>query len=516
VPAFPEFSATDSLIDSLVLIGLLAGSILVGLRAGRGSLSADAYLLGGRSLPWWAILGSIVATETSTATVLSVPGAAFGVTGMKWLQIPLGYMVGRLIVVQVFLPRYFEGNLFTAYEVLEKRFGTLTRRLSSLLFLITRNLGDGLRLFLAGLVLQTLLGWPLSFSVIVMGSVTIVYTVVGGLRSVVWNDCIQFVIYILGGLAAVFVLADRIPGHWNEVFSYAMASGKLQPFNFQFQLSDPFNFWAGLIGGAVLTIGTHGTDHMMVQRYLSARSLRDAGKSILASGVVVFLQFVLFLFIGIQLACFFSQQGQQAPAESDQIFVHFIVGYFPRNTGLIGLMLAAVLSAAMSTLSSSLNASASAVLNDFWIPLSRSALSSARQVWLSRVLTVGFGILQMAIGIQAAHLETSVVQNALTIAGFSAGILLGTFSLGIFSHRAGQAAAITGACAGLLVLLFVQLVLPRGNDYASWLPTQKVAWPWLALIGSVTTYVVGELAACLLPLQRREGTAGDVEDQNRP
>jgi Na+/proline symporter len=192
------------------------------------------------------------------------------------------------------------------------------------------------------------------------------------------------------------------------------------------------------------------------------------------------------------------------------------VGYFPRNTGLIGLMLAAVLSAAMSTLSSSLNASASAVLNDFWIPLSRSALSSARQVWLSRVLTVGFGILQMAIGIQAAHLETSVVQNALTIAGFSAGILLGTFSLGIFSHRAGQAAAITGACAGLLVLLFVQLVLPRGNDYASWLPTQKVAWPWLALIGSVTTYVVGELAACLLPLQRREGTAGDVGDQNRP
>jgi len=362
----------------------------------------------------------------------------------------------------------------------------------------------------------TLLGWPLSFSVIVMGSVTIVYTVVGGLRSVVWNDCIQFVIYILGGLAAVFVLADRIPGHWNEVFTYAMASGKLQPFNFQFQLSDPFNFWAGLIGGAVLTIGTHGTDHMMVQRYLSARSLRDAGKSILASGVVVFLQFVLFLFIGIQLACFFSQQGQQAPAESDQIFVHFIVGYFPRNTGLIGLMLAAVLSAAMSTLSSSLNASASAVLNDFWIPLSRSALSSARQVWLSRVLTVGFGILQMVIGIQAAHLETSVVQNALTIAGFSAGILLGTFSLGIFSHRAGQAAAITGACAGLLVLLFVQLVLPRGSDYASWLPTQKVAWPWLALIGSVTTYVVGELAACLLPLQRREGTAGDVGDQNRP
>lgn len=516
MPAFAEFTVTDSLIDTLVLIGLLAGSIIVGLRAGRGSLSADAYLLGGRSLPWWAILGSIVATETSTATVLSVPGAAFGATGMKWLQIPLGYMIGRLIVVRVFLPRYFEGNLFTAYEVLEKRFGTLTRRLSSLLFLITRNLGDGLRLFLAGLVLQTLLGWSLSLSVIVMGAVTIIYTVIGGLRSVVWNDCIQFVIYILGGIAAVFVLTDRIPGQWPEVFSFAINSGKLQPFNFRFQLSDPYNFWAGLIGGAVLTIGTHGTDHMMVQRYLSARSLQDAGKSILASGVVVFLQFFLFLFIGIQLACFYSQPGQQAPAESDQIFVHFIVRHFPRNTGLIGLMLAAVLSAAMSTLSSSLNASASAVVNDFWLPLSSRELSPEKQVWLSRVLTLAFGVLQVVIGIQAANLDTSVVQNALTIAGFSAGLLLGTFSLGMFSHRAGQSAAITGAVAGLLVLVFVQFVLPHGNEYFEWLPSQKVAWPWLALIGAATTYITGELAACLLPLQRTERTSGDVGNQNRP
>jgi len=474
-------------VDLLVLVVLLVGSIVVGIRAGRGANSADAYLLGGRSLPWWAILGSIVATETSTATVLSVPGAAFGDTGMKWLQIPLGYLAGRVLVAAVFLPRYFQGNLYTAYEVLEKRFGSLTRRVSSLLFLATRSLGDGLRLFLAGLVLERLLGWPLAASVLVMSVVTVIYTVIGGLRSVVWNDCIQFVIYLIGGIASVFVITSQIEGGWPWLLTWAADSGKLQPFNFRFSLADPFNFWAGLIGGAVLTIGTHGTDHMMVQRYLSAPSQRDAAKAVVASGVVVLLQFLLFLFIGIQLACFYAQGNRTVPGTGDRIFIGFIVEHFPRNAGLVGLMLAAVLSAAMSTLSSSLNASASAVLNDFWIPLSRHPLSESQQVRLSRLLTLGFGVLQAIIAIQAARLDKSVVDSALTIAGFSAGLLLGIFSLGILSGRAGQGAALAGAAAGLIVLLLVQ--------FSPLLNGPAVAWPWLALIGAATTFFVGLLVS---------------------
>lgn len=486
-----QLTASIGFVDLLVLAVLLIGSIIVGLRAGRGANSADAYLLGGRSLPWWAILGSIVATETSTATVLSVPGAAFGDTGLKWLQIPLGYLAGRIIVAMVFLPRYFEGNLYTAYEVLEKRFGPLTRRVSSLLFLVTRSLGDGLRLYLAGLVLETLLGWPLALSILLMSVVTVIYTVVGGLRSVVWNDCIQFVIYVCGGVAAVFVIAGQIDGGWPHLLQWAADSGKLQPFRFQFSLSDPFNFWAGLLGGAVLTIGTHGTDHMMVQRYLSAPSLRDAARAVISSGVVVLLQFLLFLFIGIELACFYSQHNRLVPGTGDRIFVGFIVEHFPRNVGLVGVMLAAVLSAAMSTLSSSLNASASAVLNDFWIPLSRSPLPESRQVLLSRWLTLAFGILQAVIGIQAAKLDRSVVDNALTIAGFSAGLLLGVFALGILSRRAGQGAALTGAACGLLTLSIVQF-RPFPDQPA-------VAWPWLALIGATTTFVIGQAVALVTP-----------------
>ncbi|MFN9719441.1 MAG: sodium:solute symporter [Planctomycetota bacterium] len=481
-------------VDQLALMLLLFSSIVVGIRAGKGTTSADDYLLGGRSLPWWAILGSIVATETSTATVLSVPGIAFGPTGMKFLQLAMGYILGRGFVVAVLLPRYFQGSLFTAYEVLEKRFGTATRRASSLLFLVTRNLGDGLRLFLAGIVIQTLLGWNFAVSVIVMGIVTVIYTVIGGLRSVVWNDCIQFVIYMLGGIAAAFVIADRIPGHWSSIWTFASEKNKLSPFDFQFQLNNPYTFWAGLIGGAVLTIGTHGTDHMMVQRYLSAKDQRDAGKAVFSSGIVVFLQFLLFLLIGVELACFYSQGGNVAADRPDQIFVQFIVRHFPKNYGLIGLMLAAVLSAAMSTLSSSLNASASAVLNDFWIPLSRVKPSDERQLTISKLLTVAFGVLQVGVGIWAIQLSKAVVDNALTIAGFSAGILLGIFLLGVISRRAGQQAALIGASAGLVVLLIVQFGLPK-----KW----EVAWPWLALIGSSTTFVVGEFVATISPCDIR-------------
>ena len=206
-------------IDLLVLIASLAATVLIGIRVSGKTKDLEAYLLGDRDLPWWAILGSIVATETSTATVLSVPGEAYGATGMKFLQLPLGYIVGRTIVVKLLLPLYFQGKLFTAYQVLDRRFGELTKKAASLLFLVTRNLGDGLRLFLAAIVLQKLAGWPFEVSVIAMGLITIVYTYFGGMRSVVWNDCLQLVIYMIGGVVAVFVIAANIPGGWDCAFA---------------------------------------------------------------------------------------------------------------------------------------------------------------------------------------------------------------------------------------------------------------------------------------------------------
>lgn len=483
------------LIDILVLVAYLGSALAIGILVRGKSKDLESYLLGDRNLPWWAILGSIVATETSTATVLSVPAEAYGPTGMKFLQLALGYIVGRAIIVYVLMPLYFQGKLFTAYQVLDQRFGGAVRQAASLLFLVTRNLGDGLRLFLAALVLQTLAGLPLPASVIVMGLVTIVYTFFGGMRSVVWNDCIQFVIYMLGAFVAVFVIATHIDGGWATFWEYASAEHKLQMFDFSFALDKPFTFWAGLIGGAVLTIGTHGTDHLMVQRYLSARSQRDAGRAVFVSGIVVFLQFAVFLFIGVQLACYYAQHPDAAPAKADEVFARFIVHVFPANTGLVGLLLAAILAAAMSTLSSSLNSSASALVNDFYVPWRLKKATPAHLFQITRWLTVAFGCLQIGIGIAAGVMTTdpknTVVANVLAIAGFAFGLLLGVFLLGMLTRRAGQTAALLGGATGLVVLLLVKFVAPPLG--------LTIAFPWFALIGATTTFAAGYVVALVFP-----------------
>jgi SSS family transporter len=348
-------------------------------------------------------------------------------------------------------------------------------------------------LYLAAIVLEKLAGLPFVSSVVAMGAVTIVYTFFGGMRSVVWNDCIQFVIYMLGAVAAVFVIVAHIPGGWSEVLRFGFAEHKFMPLDFQFNLAAKYTFWAGLIGGAVLTIGTHGTDHMMVQRYLSARSQREAGWAVFASGLVVFCQFAVFLFIGIELACFYYHFPTTSVDKADKVFADFIINHFPQNTGLVGLMLAAILAAAMSTLASSLNSSASALVNDFYVPLRKTPASPEHLFAATRGLTVAFGLLQTAIGIWAQRLGQTVVTNALTIAGYSAGILLGVFALGVLTRRANQAAALVGGAAGLVVLLLLQFGAPRWG--------LAVAWPWYALIGATTTFAVGCLVAFASPPQ---------------
>ena len=477
-------SSPLGIIDLVVLFVAVFSSIAIGLRFRGKNSSVEAYLLGDRDLPWWAILGSIVATETSTATVLSVPGHGFGDVGFKFLQLAMGFVLGRILVVIFLLPGYFEGKLMSAYEILGTRFGIQTKRIASVLFLVTRNLGDGLRLFLAAMVLQELVGWPLVWSAVAIGVITMLYTYVGGMRSVVWNDCVQFVIYMIGSIAAVFVIVSYLPQGWSSFFEFAKANNKFEFLDPQFSLTQPYTLWAGLIGGAALSLGSHGTDQMMVQRYLSSRSQRDAARAIVWSGIVVFAQFALFLLIGMLLACFYSsQEALPEGIKNDAIFSHFMIHSFPANTGLIGLMLAAILAAVMSTLSSSLSASNSSVVSDLWLPSCRVPPSESHQVWTTRVLTIFFGGVQIAIGIWASTFNKSVIDNALTIAGFSSGILLGLFALGTFTKRANQVGALGGATVGLCVMLFIQFGLP--------LLGVTIAGTLLAVFGSTTTYFAG-------------------------
>ncbi len=375
-----NFSMNIHPLDAAIVILYMLAVLAFGLWVGRGQRTSADYFLGGRSMPWGVLLLSIVATETSTVTFLSLPGIPAAMNGnLTFLQIAIGYIVGRLLIIYVLLPIYFRRENFTAYEVLEARFGKLSRRLTSVLFLVTRNLSDALRLFLTALVLQIVLGLDLTVSVILLGLITIIYTLVGGARSVIWNDGIQFVIYMLGAAAAFTVIISNMPGGFPALLQFADQTDKLRLFDFDFSLTKPgMTFWSGLVGGAFLTAATHGTDQLMVQRYLSARNQRDASLSLGFSGLIVFLQFAVFLLIGMALAGFFTQlpgSNPMASGHGDRLFAYFIVNYMP--VGLAGLTLAAVFAAAMSTLSSSLNSSATALISDIWLPLRKREISQA-------------------------------------------------------------------------------------------------------------------------------------------
>lgn len=474
-------------IDVAIIVGYLASVTFLGIWVGRGQKNTLEYFLGDNSLPMWAVLLSIVATETSTVTFLSIPAFAFAEGGnMRFFQITFGYVVGRLLVVWALLPLYFQGRAFTAYEVLQHRFGVSSRRATSILFLVTRNLSDSLRLFLTSLALQQAIGINMPSCILMMGVVTIVYTVLGGVKSVVWNDCLQFLIYLLGAVIALFVMIGRLPGGWEQVVDYGLAHDKFHVLDFDLSLTKPtITFWSGLIGGMFLTAATHGTDQIMVQRYLTARSQCAAGWALALSGFVVAAQFALFLLIGVALACFYSEFPPEVPFgpnDGDKVFSHFIVNHLGR--GLVGLTLSAIFAAAMS---GSLNSAATALINDLYLPLCRHEVSPLRQLWLGRIATVGFGILQIVIALISYQIGTSenTVNSVLKIAGFALGPMLGLYALAVFASQVRQRAALAGFCVGVVILSYIAWYTP-------------LSWPWYAGVGAAITYAAGILLSFIL------------------
>lgn len=498
-------------LDLTILVAYLVGTVLFGAWFSRSQKNVKDYFVAGERLPWWAIMGSIVATETSTVTFISVPGFAYN-ANFAFMQLVIGYMIGRIVVSLMFVPLYFRGELLTVYQLLGQRFGSGVRRLASLLFLTTRSLADGFRLFATGLVLAALLlampgmeqmatNWfpslepkfaVLIVSVLVLGLVTILYTYLGGMAAVIWTDVIQLVIYLLGAGLAAWILLGKIPGGWDEVVQVGIGAGKFTWFDFSWTLTKSYTFWSGVIGGAFLTTATHGTDQMMVQRYLCSNSTRQARLALLTSGAVIFVQFMLFLLIGVMLYVYYTGH---APAEiasftlngklqTDRIFPHFIVTHLP--AGIVGLVIAAIFSAAMSTLSSSLNSSAATAVGDFYLPLTGGKKSDQHYLTVSRVLTAVWGVVQISVAIIAIKLSSRVVDEVLGIASFTNGVILGVFFLGTFTKRVGQTAAFAGILAGAALMLWVKL-------------ETGVSWQWYVLIGSVTTFAIGLAASFLFP-----------------
>jgi solute:Na+ symporter, SSS family len=471
-------------IDLGVIVVYVVGCTALGAWLGGRSKELKGYFLGESNIPAWAVMISIVATETSTATFLSVPGVAYR-GDFTFLQLPMGYILGRVIVATVLLPSYFRREIFTAYQVLQRRFGGATRTTASVLFLMTRVLADGLRLFLAAAALQVITKWPIEAAILAVGLTTIVYTYLGGMKAVIWIDVIQFHIYILGAIVALAILLGKLPGGLSEVVHEAGAAHKFRTFDLAFDLTRPFTLWAGLIGGMVLNTATHGADQLMVQRYLSARSQRQAAGALIASGLVVLAQFALFLFIGSALWVYYHRvpATELGPEFTrDREFAYFIVHNLP--VGVLGIVIAAVFSAAMGTLSGSLNASASTTVNDLYRPLVPKA-DERHLLRVSKMLTAAWGLAQMAMAFGATRLQANVVENALAIASFTTGIVLGLFLLGIFT-KVGQPAALTGLLAGVAAVSTAKFATP-------------LAWPWYALVGSSTVFLVGLAVGRLLP-----------------
>jgi SSS family solute:Na+ symporter len=486
-------SLTSRWFDLAVVLAYLAGITWFGAQFRSSQHSLRDYFLGGKTTPWWAISLSIVSAETSTLTVIGTPALAFQ-GNFGFLQLVFGYLLARLVIAAFFLPAYFRGEMYTAYELMRVRFGERIRRLTAVAFLILRALAEGVRVFAVSIVVSILLGSGEAASIAVILCLTLFYTYQGGLTAVIWTDVVQMVLYVAGAVVSLMMLLHQIPGGWAHVAAVAGPLGKLKVFDFR--LASPaifftrtYSFWAGILGGCFLTTASHGTDQLMVQRLLAARSCGESQAALLASWVVIFVQFTLFLAIGTCLFVSYRDQGQPAPAVLDRLYPLYIWQSLP--PGLAGLVMAAILAAAMSNLSAALNSLASTTILDLWKPLAGAGVSDAAWLARSRSATVFWGVLLMGVALVARRWG-SVLQAGLSIASIVYGSLLGVFLLGLFTRRVGEIAAMCGMAAGLGLLLYVRFAT-------------GIAFTWYVIIGASATFVTAVILSWCL----REPAHGD-------
>jgi solute:Na+ symporter, SSS family len=482
-------------IDLLIIALYLAGITLFGLRFRKRQRTMRDYFLADRNIPWWAISLSIVAAETSTLTIISIPGLAYD-SNLTYLQWVMGYVIGRIIISFVLLPQYFRGELYTAYQLIERRFGPELRTVTAGLFLLTRAAAEGVRVYAVSIVVAIALGTGEVTSIAIITLLTLIYTFEGGLAAVIWTDVVQTFIYVGGTLVGLITILHLVPGGWTSVEAIASGSHKFQVFDFSLfnsaisshwphlTFAKPYTLWAGIIGGAFFTTASHGTDQLIVQRLLAARNQRQSALALLSSGVAVFFQFALFLLVGVMLFAYYRVPAA-AFGRADRIYPTFIVSRMPH--GIAGLLIAAILAAAMSNLSAALNSLSSSSIMDFYLRFRadlRSAVSEGSRLRLARLATVVWALVLFALAVLALHHVGRVVEAGLQIASLAYGALLGVFLLGVLTKRANQRGAIIGMLCGLTTELYLW----------GW---SQVAFTWWVAIGTPVTFAVGYAVSAL-------------------
>ena len=468
-------------LDFAIIALYLAGITLFGLRFRKKQRTLRDYFLAGRDIPWWAIALSIVAAETSTLTIISIPGLAYD-TNLTFLQVVMGYVVGRIVISFVLLPHYFRGDLYTAYELIERRFGRGLRSVTAGLFLLTRAAAEGVRVYAVSIVVSIALGTGQITSIAIITALTLIYTFEGGLAAVIWTDVVQTAIYVGGTIIGLATILHLVPGGWAAIHSAAATAGKFQLFDFRGSFLLPYTFWAGLIGGTFLTTASHGTDQLIVQRLLAARGERQSVLALLSSGLAVLFQFALFLIVGVMLWAYYRVPSATF-GRPDRIYPTFIVTRMPH--GISGLLIAAILAAAMSNLSAALNSLSSSAIMDFYTRF-RPQSDERTKMRLSRLATFVWAVILFALAVIALHKAGRVVEVGLQIASVAYGALLGAFLLGTLTRRANQLGTMIGMLCGFGVELYLWLGTP-------------VPWTWWVAIGTCITFAVGWSVSRLMP-----------------
>ena len=449
-------------IDLTIIFIFLAGFSLYGIWQSRFNESSEDYFLGGRNLPWPVAMLSIVATETSVLTFISIPGLAYR-GDWFFLQLAIGYILGRILVSLILLPQYFNSGVTSIYEIIGQKFGPNLQKVASGIFLITRILADGVRFLATAVVVQVITGWTLPMAVIMIGVVTLIYTLYGGIRTVVWLDSIQFILYLFGGFASIIIVLNLLDQSLFEAISTLLGEGKLSVFNWQGDLiKEPYYFITAIVGGVLLSFSSHGVDYMMVQRVLGTKNLSAARKAMVGSGIFVFLQFSVFLMAGSLI--YLLMGGVEM--ERDREFTSFIVNYLP--IGLKGVLLAGVLSAAMSTLSSSINSLASSTVTDW--------LGGGQTIKKSQWVSLIWGVILIAIALLFDESDSAIVIVGLQIASFTYGGLLGLFLLSRMKRSFRSESLIVGLVASFGIVFYLNQI--------------GIAWTWFIGVAVVVNFTV--------------------------
>jgi len=476
-------------IDYLIIVAYLIGVAIFGIVKGGKQKSSKDYFQSSESVQWWAVCFSIVAAETSTLTFISIPGLAY-LTNLNFLQVTFGYLLGRIVIAAFFLPSYFKGDLSTAYQYLENRFGGKTRSFASIVFIFTRLAADGVRLFATAIPLKLMLDISYPVAIIIIAIIALTYTYIGGVKGVIWVDVIQMIIYIGGASVALgFLIFKFLPNGFDSIIAISQANGKMEIFNWGFSggfanfFAQPYTLLAGVLGGAFLSMASHGTDQLIVQRLLTTKSLKSARKAIIGSGIIVIFQFALFLLVGLGLYAFYSgaNLSEIGIGKSDEIFPIFIIKQLP--VGITGIIIAGLFAAALSTLAGSISSLSSSTMLDLYKPFTHIN-NEVKELKISRYFTIMWAVLLIGSAFFFMSSSQTVVELALSIASFTYGGLLGTFILGLVNKKATQEDALAGFTAGIFVMVTV-------------IALKLVAWTWFTLIGVLVTVLIGSLLSKL-------------------